>query len=100
MKTLRLSTRSKAVRSLLEKARKQAVVVQTTDGSEFMVTAIDDFDREIAAQRRNKKLMAYLDECAKETELIPLEDARRRLGLAMDGGKTSKKKSPRKPNKG
>lgn len=91
MKTIHVSTRSKAVRALLEKARKEDVIVQAADGSEFMVTAIDDFDREIAATRRNKKLMAYLDECARETELIPMEDVRRRLGLSPKKTKNARR---------
>jgi hypothetical protein len=91
MKAVRVSTRSKSIRALLDKARKQDIIVQAPDGSEFMVTAIDDFDREIAATRRNKKLMAYLHECARETELIPLEEVRRGLGLAARPGTAGSK---------
>lgn len=85
--TIHVPGRSKAIQALLAKARKNDVIVKATDGAEFLLTAIDDFDREIAATRRNKKLMAYLDTCASETELIPLAKVKRQLGLAKTGRK-------------
>ena len=92
MKTVRVSARSKAINALLEQARKQDVIVQAADGSEFMVTSIDDFDREIAATRRNKKLMAYLDGCARPSKLIPLDEVKRRLGLTKTASPNKKGK--------
>jgi hypothetical protein len=67
---------------LLQQARKADVIVRAADGTEYMITLIDDFDRELAAQRRNEKLMAFLDERARSTEWIPLEEVERRLGLS------------------
>jgi hypothetical protein len=32
----------------------------------FMLAKADEFDREIELTRQNNKLMAYLDECARE----------------------------------
>jgi hypothetical protein len=32
----------------------------------FVLAKADDFDREIELARQNDKLMAYLDECARE----------------------------------
>jgi hypothetical protein len=93
MKTIRVTNRSKAINALLAKARKEDVILKASDGSEFMVTAIDDFDHEIAAQRQNKKLMAYLDgvaKAAKKSESIPLEEVERRLGLAKKSSKNPK----------
>jgi hypothetical protein len=51
------------------------------DGTEFILIPIDDFDDEIAHTRQNKKLMALLDERARETDTIPWEEAKRELGL-------------------
>jgi len=45
----------------------------------------NDFDYEIAQQRRNKKLMAFLDKRFREARRekgIPLEEVERQLGLA------------------
>jgi hypothetical protein len=55
--------------------------VRTADGSEFMLTAVDDFDEEIAIARRNTKLMAFLDERARQTKTIPLDEVKRELGI-------------------
>lgn len=63
-----------------------------------MATSIDNFDREIALTRRNQKLMAHLDECARQTELIPLNEVKRRLGLvkgAARDGKSNRKNGSR-----
>jgi len=45
------------------------------------LSAVDDFDHEIAQTRHNEKLMALLDERAGQTRTIPLEEVRRRLGF-------------------
>jgi len=81
MKAVSVSKRSRAVNALLDQAREEDVLVRAEDGTQFLVKAIDDFDREIEAQRRNKKLMAFLDKCARQTEWIPLEEVERSLGL-------------------
>ena len=81
MKTIDVSSQSKDLRELLDAAKREDVLVRTPDGREFMVTAVDDFDLEIAATRRNTKLMALLDERAKQTETVPLEQVKRELGI-------------------
>ena len=90
MKTVTVSKRSRAVQALLDQAREEDVVVRADDGTQFVIRAIDDFGREIEAQRRNKKLMAYLDKCAQATEWIPLAEVERELGLPPR--KSSKRK--------
>jgi hypothetical protein len=77
----------------MEKARKEDVVIQTADGAQFLLTAIQEFDREIAATRRNQKLMTYLDECARATDLIPIQTVREELGLPRNSESRNKAKS-------
>ena len=67
MKINLISPQSTEIRELLEQARHEDLIVRAADGSEFMLTAVDDFDEEIARSRRNAKLMAFLDERARET---------------------------------
>ncbi|NJL19705.1 MAG: hypothetical protein HC895_00985 [Leptolyngbyaceae cyanobacterium SM1_3_5] len=43
--------------------------------------AIDDFDIEVARTRQNEKLMALLDERAKQTQPVSIDEVKRRLGL-------------------
>lgn len=82
MKTIMISENSAEIRALLEQARDQDVVVQLADGTEFILSMIDDFDIEIAQTRRNEKLMALLNERAKPTQTIPLGEIKRQLGLS------------------
>ena len=81
MKTVTVSKRSRAVNALLDQAREQDVLVRADDGTQFVIRAIGEFGREIEAQRRNKKLMAFLDKCTRETEWTPLAEVERELGL-------------------
>ena len=81
MKQVTIPPESTDINALLDEARTEDIIVRAPDGSEFMVTAVDEFDREIAATRRNAKLMAFLDERAKEEETAPLSEVKRQLDL-------------------
>ncbi len=93
MKKIVVSKRSRAVNALLDQARDEDVLVQAEDGIQFVLSAVDDFALEIEAQRRNKELMAFLDERGRETETIPLEEVARQLGLKPSNFR--KEKTPR-----
>ena len=82
MKTVSVPPQAAEVNALLEQARQEDLLVRTADGTQFMVTAVDDFDEEIARTRRSAKLMALLDERAKQAKTIPLDDVKRQLGLS------------------
>ena len=79
MKTIVLPPNSTEIQELLAQAREEAVIVRTADGSEFMITPVEDFDEEIARTRRNAKLMAFLDERARPTKTILLDEVKREL---------------------
>jgi hypothetical protein len=96
MKTIIVPKRSRAVNALLEQARNEDVLVQAEDGTQFLLSPVDDFAREIEAQRRNKKLMAFLDKRfreARQEKGIPLEEVERQLGLKSHGAKVSRRKA-------
>lgn len=82
MKVVNLSLPDSHLKAVLDQARTEDIIVQLDDGSEFLVAAIDDFDHEVAATRKNEKLMAFLDRRAAQTETVPLEEVKRRLGLS------------------
>jgi hypothetical protein len=46
-----------------------------------LVAAIDDFGEEIARTRNNPKLMKVLEERARQTATIPLDEVKRRLDI-------------------
>ncbi len=81
MKTISIKGGSEEIGALLEQARDEAVILRLDDGSEFLLSAIDDFDHEIALTRRNEKLMTLLDERGGQTRTIPLEAVERQLGF-------------------
>ena len=81
MKTVAVPPQAAEIHALLEQARDDELLVRTADGSEFLLSAVDDFDQEIARTRQNAKLMALLDERAKQSKTIPLDEVKRQLGL-------------------
>jgi hypothetical protein len=82
VKTVTIPPQAAEVNALLEQARDEDVLVQTADGTEYVVTVVDEFDQEIARTRLNAKLMAMLDERAKQSQTIPLDEVKRQLGLS------------------
>jgi hypothetical protein len=82
MKMITVPSQASEINELLQQARHEDVLVRAADGTQFMLTAVDDFDEEIARTRRSTKLMALLDERANQTETIPLDDLKRQLGLS------------------
>jgi hypothetical protein len=81
MKTVTITESASDLHKLLDQARMEDILVRASDGTEFLVTAIDEFDHELARTRQNAKLMSLLDERAKKTRTIPLRDVRKQLGL-------------------
>ncbi len=82
MKTVNLSNLTNELTALLAQANDEAVIVRLADGREFLLSAVDDFDIEIAQTRQNEKLMALLDERARQPHTVPLDEVKRRLGIA------------------
>jgi hypothetical protein len=84
MKTIAIKKPSKAMDSLLQAAKVKDVILQSPNGDEFLVVAIDDFGQEIARKRANKELMSFLHQRfrdANRRRSIPLVEVKKRLGL-------------------
>ena len=81
MKTIDVPSNAKAVTDLLEIARKEAVVLRTKDGREFLLAEMDDFGEEIAQVRQNKELMEFLAERSKAPGKHSLANVKKHLGL-------------------
>ena len=82
MKTVNLPNLTNELTALLDQANDEDVVVRLADGREFLLSAVDDFDIELAQTRQNTKLMALLEERAQQTRTVPLDEVKRRLGIA------------------
>jgi hypothetical protein len=81
MKTVTISRRARGINALLEQARRRNLILRSADGHEFILAEVDDFDREIELTRQNKELMALLDQRAKQTKTIPLDEVKAKLGF-------------------
>lgn len=82
MKTVNIANPTTELTALFEQANEEDVVVRLADGREFLLSVVDDFDVEIAQTRQNEKLMALLDERARQTQTVPIDEVKRRLGIA------------------
>jgi hypothetical protein len=82
MKVISVTDSQDDIKALLDQAREEDIVLQTADGTEFIVSVVDDFDLEIARTRQNEKLMAFLEQRARQPATISLEDFKQELGLS------------------
>ena len=94
MKPLTVPSRARALNSLLEKARRRNVILESVDGERFVLASIsqwqgfdvgasDDFAVEVKRTARNKKLaklMAARQAKDKDKPRLSLEQVRKELG--------------------
>jgi acid stress-induced BolA-like protein IbaG/YrbA len=83
MRTIAVPPQAEDVNALLRQASHEDILVRAADGTHYMLTAVSDFDEEIVNTRRNAKLMALLDDRAKQADTVPLEEVKRRLDLGQ-----------------
>ncbi len=81
MKTVTVSTQEKGLATLLKRARRGGLILRSSEGREFILAEISDFNREIELARRNKKLMTLLTKRASQKKTIPLAEVKARLHL-------------------
>ncbi len=80
MRTVTVTARSKTIVALLEQARTENLILRTSDGREYILAELDDFNREIELTRQNKKLMEFLDKRAEQTHTMSLAEVEAELG--------------------
>lgn len=92
MKTVTVSPRAKTLHSLLRKARRKGLILESPEGERFALTPIgdwvgfevgesDDFAEEVKKTTQNKKLMKFLTKRRSHGKRIPIEKVREQLGL-------------------
>jgi hypothetical protein len=82
MKTVNLATTPSNLEDLLDLAGKEAVLLKTAEGREFILTEVDDdFDKEIESVRHNRELLEFLDQRSSEKNALSLKQVRERLKL-------------------
>jgi hypothetical protein len=65
MRSVTVPATAAELNALLEQARAEDLLVHAPDGAEFIVSLVDEFDREVARTRQNRQLMDLLDERAR-----------------------------------
>ncbi|OFV96583.1 MAG: hypothetical protein A3H28_16070 [Acidobacteria bacterium RIFCSPLOWO2_02_FULL_61_28] len=81
MKTIQVSRQARTLNALLQRARRENVILRAADGNEFILAEIDDFSREIELTRQNKQLMKLLASRARKKATISLEEAKQELDI-------------------
>ncbi len=81
MKTIDLTTQSPSVAELLHLATEGNLILKTSDGKEFVLAEVDDFDKEISLVRQNPELMELLDRRSRPGPTLTLDQVRAELGL-------------------
>ena len=85
MKTITVSRRARGIHALLQRARRENVILRSPEGDEFILAEVEDFNREIELARQNRALMKFLEARARQTETVSFEEARCLVGLAKQG---------------
>jgi hypothetical protein len=92
MRVVTVSPQEKFLFDLLMKVREEGLILQTTDGQQFVLLSMDgwqgfyvgedeDFATEVEATVKNKELMTFLAARRSKKKSIPLDDVKKQLGL-------------------
>ena len=92
MKVVTVSAEEKFFYDLLTKVREEGLILQTTDGEQFVLLSLEgwksfdigssnNFEQEVEATVRNQKLMAFLAARRSGGKRIPMADVKKQLGL-------------------
>lgn len=81
MKTIELAQSNLTIIELMELAQEDTLILKKSDGTEFVLSVIDDFATEVEALRQNEEFMEFLAQRSRSTKRLSLEEARKRLGI-------------------
>jgi hypothetical protein len=81
LKIVELTAIEPALAELLDLASEDTLILKTSEGREFVLAEVDDFDTEIALVCQNEELMALLAERSREKKTYTLQQVREQLGL-------------------
>ncbi|OQY51135.1 MAG: hypothetical protein DRR08_17730 [Candidatus Parabeggiatoa sp. nov. 2] len=81
MRSIAVSMDAIDIIALLKQACKENLILKAPDGNEFILAELNDFDREIELTRQNHQLMAFLEQRARQTKTVPLDEVKIQLGL-------------------
>ncbi|QYO67370.1 hypothetical protein [Leptolyngbya sp. 7M] len=70
-----------AMAELIELAEQDTLILRKPDGTEFVLSLVDDFAAEVEALRQNDEFMAFLSQRSGSSRRVSLAEARKRLGI-------------------
>ena len=79
MKTVNLEKEKLILEEVINLARKEPVLLLTSDGKEFFISEADDFEREVETLRESKVFQRFLDDRSACTHRIPLEEIEKEI---------------------
>ncbi|MFM9965894.1 MAG: hypothetical protein ACKV2Q_32330 [Planctomycetaceae bacterium] len=93
MKTINLQDQQPSLAELLQVARNEPVLLVEPTGGEFVLSAADDFDAEVAALRASPPFQAFLDQRSHQTRTRPFSDYVRELDAELNRESLGRKPS-------
>lgn len=93
MRVVTISESQDFLIDLLETVKEEGLVLQTTDGQQFILFSLNDwqgfdvgnsenFEEEVKATSENKELMEFLAERRNEKKRVSMADVKQQLGLS------------------
>lgn len=81
MKTIELAQSKLTVFELIELAERDTLILRKPDGTEYVLSPVDDFAAEVESLRQNQEFMEFLAQRSRSTKRVSLLEARKRLGI-------------------
>jgi len=81
MKTLEVTANGRSLEELLDMAGEENVVLTMSDGRQFVLAEIDDFEAEVKLVREQDELMAFLDSRSDAGKTLTLTEVKEALHL-------------------
>lgn len=82
MKTIELADSNLTINELIELAEQDTLSIRKPDGTEFVLSAVDDFSAVVETLSQNQEFMDFLAQRSRSTKRVSLQEARKRLGIS------------------
>lgn len=90
MKTIDLEKKSIGLPDAIKLAGKGPVLLVAAGGREYVLSAADDFEQEVAVLRKSRKFQRFLDERSRSVRSISLAEVEHRIESELNGRKKTR----------
>jgi len=81
MKTIELAQSDLTIVELIELAEQDTLILRKPNGTEFVLSLVDDFATEVEQLSQNEEFMAFLARRSRSMKRLSLEETRKQLGI-------------------